>query len=157
MMEQRGPFKVIVLRCDHLKDAEANASDEVKAMWGEIDGHWNTKSRCLIGVPTEEGWRVWARPDYQSAFWRAVDLLEGNASMATFSGSWLLKDVTGLMATGTMTWSSNHNPPATMESEQRALDQLRVLGDGAPAFLKQWGEDRKRKPATTKHSPRQLE
>lgn len=151
----RGPFRVLMVQCERPGEG---ASEEVVKLWGEIEGHWNKKSRCLIALRAEgeEGWRLWARPDYESAFWRAVDLLEGNQTMATFSGSWLIKDATGLMSIGEMTWSSDHNPPATTESEMRALYQFQLLGDGAPAFMKQWVEDRKKKPAKRMHSPRQL-
>lgn len=156
---QRGPFCVTVFRCDRLKDAEPGASDDVKAVWKAIDEHWDKKSRCVLGLKTLEGmWRLWVRPDYDSGFWRAVDLLEGKTTMATFSGSWLVEDPTGLMSIGEMSWSSTQTqPPAQSESEQRALDQLKALGDGAPLFMKTWAADRLRKPVFTKHSPRAIE
>lgn len=150
---------VTIFRCDHLLDVEVNASDEVKRMWSDINEHWDTKSRCLLGVrcPVSGGWRLWARPNYESAFWRAVDLLEEKTTAATFSGSWLITDPTGLIATGQMTWASNQaQPPAATEAEQRALDQLQILGDAAPYFMKSWAEERQRKPVRTEHSPRQI-
>lgn len=154
MEPKRGPFTVYVLRCDQPTHAEPDVSAELLSVWKAIDGHWDKDSRKLVGFPTQKGWRLWARPNYESAFWRAVDFLEGEVTFDTLSGSWLVKDTTGLMTVGLMTWSSTHHPPAQSPDEQRALDELRDLGSSAPEFMKVWARDRKRKPAMESHSPR---
>lgn len=113
---------------------EERASPAVRQLFLQI-----RPGSALVAVPAslgnvgeeEEGWRIWARDvghteesKLLSAFYRASDYVQGQATMATFSGCWFLPrvDCAGLVATHVMRSKGDPLVAPVVEKLEGALD-----------------------------------